>query len=302
MLISCLQCGGSLVEGAAFCQRCGAPVGLPAQSNPALVCSGCGNGNPAGTNFCRTCGRRLGLTTPVSADISLALVAAVAARPSVQAAGQHAGPRLVAVRRDGSDGEAYPLVGEQIDIGRSEGDLHFEDPHLAPRHARISLRSGQYVLSPLEIRNGIYRRIKDPTELAEGHMILVGKQVLRFELLTDVEKTLRPALEHGVLLFGTPLKSPWGRLRQITSAGTSRDVFHLTRSDLVIGREQGDVVFSDDEFMSRRHALLQFRNGKALLSDLGSSNGTFVRLAGQHTLSPGEMIRLGDELLRFEIG
>jgi pSer/pThr/pTyr-binding forkhead associated (FHA) protein len=242
------------------------------------------------------------MTTPISADISMALMAAAAARPSAQPAGPKSGPRLVAVRRDGSDGESYPLVGDQTDIGRSEGDLHFEDPHLSPRHARISLRSGQYVLSPLDVRNGIYRRIKEPTELSDGHMLLVGKQVLRFELLADVEKTLRPALEHGVLLFGTPIKSPWGRLRQITSAGTSRDVYHLTRSDLVIGREQGDVVFSDDEFMSRRHALLQLRNGRALVSDLGSSNGTYVRLAGQHTLVPGEMIRLGDELLRFEMG
>jgi pSer/pThr/pTyr-binding forkhead associated (FHA) protein len=238
----------------------------------------------------------------MSADVSAALVAAVAARPSIVASSQCDGPRLVAVRRDGSDGEAYPLAGDQIDVGRSEGDLHFDDPHLAPRHARISLRAGQYVLTPLESRNGVYRRISQPVELADGHMILVGKQVLRFEFLSDVEKTLHPAVEHGMVLFGTPLKAPWGRLRQLTSAGTSRDVFHLTRSDMVLGREQGDIVFSDDEFMSRRHALIQFRSGSALLSDLGSSNGTFVRLTGQHTLAPGEMIRLGDELLRFEMG
>jgi pSer/pThr/pTyr-binding forkhead associated (FHA) protein len=277
-------------------------VGLPTQGGPTALCASCGNQNPAGTNFCRTCGRRLGLTTPVSADVSLALMAAAAARSAAPGAGNQAGPRLVAVRRDGSDGESYPLAGEQIDIGRTEGDLHFEDPHLAPRHARISMRAGQYVLSPLEVRNGVYRRIKEPTELSDGHTILVGKQVLRFELLTDVEKTLRPAMEHGILLFGTPLKSPWGRLRQISSAGTSRDIFHLTRSDLVIGREQGDVVFSDDEFMSRRHAMLQFRNGRTTVSDLGSSNGTYVRLTGQHILGAGEMIRLGDELLRFEMG
>jgi hypothetical protein len=130
----------------------------------------------------------------------------------------------------------------------------------------------------------------------------VGKQVLRFEAVPDAEKTLRPAVEHGMILFGTPLKSPWGRLRQITAAGTSRDVYHLTRSDLIIGREQGDIVFSDDEFMSRRHALLQFRGNRALLSDQGSSNGTYVRLTGQQALDPGQMIRLGDELLRFEPG
>jgi pSer/pThr/pTyr-binding forkhead associated (FHA) protein len=298
--MSCLQCGGALEDGAAFCQRCGAPVGLPSEGDSSLVCSGCGNRNPMGTNFCHACGRRLGHTTPMSADASAALAAAVAAQPL--AAGQPGGPRLVAVRRDGHDGESYFLAGDQVDIGRSEGDLHFDDPHLAARHARISLRAGQYVLTSLETRNGVYRRISQPVELADGNLILVGKQVLRFEFLSDVEKTLRPAVEHGVVLFGTPLKAPWGRLRQLTSAGTSRDIFHLTRSDLVLGREQGDIVFSDDEFMSRRHAMLQFRNGCALLSDLGSSNGTFVRLTGQHALAPGEMIRLGDELLRFEIG
>jgi pSer/pThr/pTyr-binding forkhead associated (FHA) protein len=271
MLISCLQCGGALADDAAFCQRCGAPVGLPPLDDSALVCSGCGNHNPVGTNFCHACGRRLGHTTPMSADASAALAAAVAARPSVVAASQPGGPRLVAVRRDGSDGESYLLPGEQVDIGRSEGDLHFDDPHLAPRHARISLRAGQHLITPLEF-------------------------------LSDIEKTLRPAVEHGVVLFGTPVKAPWGRLRQLTSAGTSRDVFHLIRSDLVLGREQGDIVFSDDEFMSRRHALLQFRDGRALLTDLGSSNGTFVRLTGQHALATGEMIRLGDELLRFEMG
>jgi pSer/pThr/pTyr-binding forkhead associated (FHA) protein len=299
--MSCLQCGGVLEDGAAFCQRCGAPVGLPPEGDSSLVCSGCGNRNPMGTNFCYACGRRLGHTTPMSADASTALAAAVAARPAV-AANPPGGPRLVAVRRDGSDGESYPIAGDQVDIGRSEGDLHFDDPHLAPRHARISLRAGQHVLTPLEPRNGVYRRISQPVELTDGNLILIGKQVMRFEFLSDVEKTLRPAVEYGMVLFGTPLKAPWGRLRQLTSAGTSRDMFHLTRSDLVLGREQGDIVFSDDEFMSRRHALLQFRNGSALLSDLGSSNGTFVRLTGQHPLAPGEMIRLGDELLRFEIG
>ena len=233
------------------------------------------------------------------ADASAALAAAVAARPSAALA---EGARLVAVRRDGTDGESYALVGEQIDIGRTEGDLHFDDKHLAERHARITFRAGQYVITPLESRNGVYVRITVPTELFDGHYILVGKQVLRFEAVPDAEKTLRPAVEHGMILFGTPLKSPWGRLRQITAAGTSRDVYHLTRSDLIIGREQGDIVFSDDEFMSRRHALLQFRGNRALLSDQGSSNGTYVRLTGQQALDPGQMIRLGDELLRFEPG
>jgi len=254
------------------------------------------------TNFCFACGRRLGHTTPMSADGSAALAAAMVARPSLGAASRSGGARLVAVRRDGTDGESYALLGEQVDIGRTEGDLRFDDKHLAERHARLSFRSGQYIITPLESRNGVYIRITTPTELQDGSYILVGKQVLRFEAVPDAEKTLRPAIEHGMVLFGTPLKSPWGRLRQLTAAGTSRDIYHLTRSDLIIGREQGDIVFSDDEFMSRRHALLQFRGNRAMISDQGSSNGTYVRLTGQYALEPGQMIRLGDELLRFELG
>jgi pSer/pThr/pTyr-binding forkhead associated (FHA) protein len=301
-MLTCFQCGGVVADGAAFCQRCGAALASDAAAGSALICSSCGNRNPLDTNFCFACGRRLGLTTPMSADAAVALAAAVHARPSMTSAARAGGSRLVAVRRDGSDGESYALVGEQTDIGRTEGDLRFDDKHLAERHARIFFRAGQYVITPLESRNGVYIRITGPVELQDGSYILLGKQVLRFETVPDAEKTLRPAVEHGMILFGTPLKSPWGRLRQITSAGTSRDVYHLTRSDLVLGREQGDIVFSDDEFMSRRHALLQFRGNRALLSDQGSSNGTYLRLAGQHVLEPGQMIRLGDELLRFEPG
>jgi pSer/pThr/pTyr-binding forkhead associated (FHA) protein len=218
------------------------------------------------------------------------------------AAQQQVGFRLVVVHRDGTDGIAYNLLGDQIDIGRSEGDLLFEDPHLAPRHARIVASLAGRVLTPLENRNGVYVRLRGSIDLQEGDHLLVGKQVLRFELLTDAERNLRPALEHGVVVFGTPVRPPWARLRQITPASVTRDVFHLSRPDVILGREMGDVVFSDDEFMSRRHAQISFRNGRGHLEDLGSSNGTFVRLRGPHGLNSGDLIRMGDELLRFEIG
>jgi pSer/pThr/pTyr-binding forkhead associated (FHA) protein len=215
---------------------------------------------------------------------------------------QQVGFRLVVVHRDGTDGISYNLLGDQIDIGRTEGDLLFEDPHLAPRHARVVASLTGRVLTPLESRNGVYVRLRGPIDLQDGDHILVGKQVLRFELLTDAERSLRPALEHGVVVFGTPVRPPWARLRQVTPAAVSRDIFHLTRPDVALGRETADLVFSDDEFMSRRHAQISFRNGRGHLEDLGSSNGTFLRLRGPHGLNSGDLIRMGDELLRFEIG
>jgi pSer/pThr/pTyr-binding forkhead associated (FHA) protein len=215
---------------------------------------------------------------------------------------QQVGFRLVVVHRDGTDGITYNLLGDQIDIGRTEGDLLFDDPHLAPRHARVVASLTGRVLTPLEARNGVYVRLRGPVDLQDGDRLLLGKQVLRFELVPEIERAVRPAIEHGVVLFGTPVRPPWARLRQITPAGVSRDVYHLTRPEVVLGRESGDFIFADDEFMSRRHAQIGFRNGRGYLEDVGSSNGTFLRLRGPHGLTSGDLIRLGDELLRFEIG
>ncbi len=280
-MVKCAQCGQPAAASGAFCQFCGAS--LKAQAAPAqiLSCPACQATNPAGTNFCHACGRGLLAPQPVTV-----------APPA----------RLVVVRRDGTDGPSYPITQAQFDIGRTEGDLLFDDPHMAPRHARIIERGGARIITPLENRNGVYLRTREAVDLHDGDHVLIGKEVLRYDLLPDVERTLRAAVEHGVVLFGTPVKAPWGRLRQMTAAGTCRDVYHLIRSDIVLGREQGDLVFSDDEFLSRRHAQLQFRAGRVTLQDLNSSNGTFVRLRAQHALSPGEMIRMGDELLRFDIG
>jgi pSer/pThr/pTyr-binding forkhead associated (FHA) protein len=222
--------------------------------------------------------------------------------PFQQHVGVDRGFRLVVVHRDGSDGTAYTLLGDQIDIGRTEGDLLFDDPHLSARHLRITSGSNGRVLTPLDTRNGVFLRLRSAVDLFDGDHILMGKQVLQYELIPEIERGLRPALEHGVVLFGTPARPAWARLRQITPAGITRDMYHLSRGESVLGRETADIVFSDDEFMSRRHAQISLRAARGRIEDLGSSNGTFIRLRGPHSLSSGDLIRLGDELLRFELG
>ena len=83
---------------------------------------------------------------------------------------------------------AYSLIGHQIDIGRTDGDLLFDDPHLAPRHARIVVSPSGWVLSPLELRNGVYLRLRGAVDLNDGDHFLIGKQVLRYEILAEAER------------------------------------------------------------------------------------------------------------------
>jgi pSer/pThr/pTyr-binding forkhead associated (FHA) protein len=215
--------------------------------------------------------------------------------------------RLVVVRRDGTDGEAHPLVSDTFDVGRTEGSLTFaDDPYLGQRHARFVVVGATVKVRPIDTVNGVYLRLRAAVEIGPGDQILVGKEVLRFEPLALEERDPPSLVEHGVRIFGSVQREAWGRLRQLTGAGTTRDVWHLTRPELVLGREEGDVTFPDDEYLSRRHATVRrIPQGQgsrtARLEDLGSSNGTFLRLRGEHELKTGDVLRLGDQLLRFEV-
>jgi pSer/pThr/pTyr-binding forkhead associated (FHA) protein len=208
---------------------------------------------------------------------------------------------LISLNRDGSDGEMVRIVGDAFDVGRSEGSLRFaEDPYLAARHARLVVQSGKIMLRPLDTVNGVYIRITS-CDLQPGDMFLVGKEVLRFEPVPAEERDPPALVEHGVRIFGSSPREAWGRLRQLTVAGTTRDVWHLVRPELVLGREEGDVTFPDDEFMSRRHAAVRRQGPRAKLEDLNSSNGTFVRVRSDRELKSGDVLRMGDQLLRLEL-
>jgi pSer/pThr/pTyr-binding forkhead associated (FHA) protein len=209
--------------------------------------------------------------------------------------------RLVTVHRDGSDGPVFALAHEHVAIGRTDGEITFaDDRYLAPRHVQLERRGAQALLRVLDPVNGAYVRLVEPHALSDGDQFLFGKQVMRFEMVAPPERDAPPAIQHGVLVFGSPPRATWGRLRQLLTTGQTRDVIHLSRSDVIMGREEGELRFPDDEFMSRRHATLSQRDGRVHLADLGSSNGTYVRLRGERELRAGDLIRVGDQLLRFE--
>lgn len=212
--------------------------------------------------------------------------------------------QLVAILKDGSDGRVFPLFEEQTDVGRTEGEIVFgDDPYLSPRHARIRRRGETWLIRELDTVNGIYVRIREPVDLTDGDMILIGQQVLRFETLSDAELPLGPATTHGVMVFGTPEVPRMARLVQYTTEGVGRDVHYLYRDETVLGRENGDIVFTDDPFLSRRHAaiLLDRAQKRFTLKDLGSSNGSAIRFTGERTLAHGDQFRIGRHLFRFDV-
>jgi len=89
------------------------------------------------------------------------------------------------------------------------------------------------------------------------------------------------------------------------SGPTPGKTFPMEGDVLTIGREATNAIAINDAEVSRKHAQLVFQGGKYIITDLGSTNGTFVngqRLTGQHVLQPGEIISLGEQInLLYEV-
>ena len=89
---------------------------------------------------------------------------------------------------------------------------------------------------------------------------------------------------------------------QLLHLSTGR-IFTLPGRKVVIGRDDACDLRLDGEGVSRRHCAIAPLPGGYLLTD-ESSNGTLVngvRVAGTHILDDGDILRLHDEELRFEL-
>jgi hypothetical protein len=78
----------------------------------------------------------------------------------------------------------------------------------------------------------------------------------------------------------------------------------LNSAPLTVGRgEQNDVELERDEFASAEHARFDPRRDGVWVTDVGSTNGTYVngaRIQRPRKLAAGDVVRIGETDLRFE--
>jgi pSer/pThr/pTyr-binding forkhead associated (FHA) protein len=78
--------------------------------------------------------------------------------------------------------------------------------------------------------------------------------------------------------------------------------YALVAGENLVGRDPRCAVWVDASGVSRRHALIDVDAGVATITDLESSNGTFVagqRVQAPRRLSDGDVIELGAATLTF---
>src|SRR6476469_9645415 len=240
------------------------------------------------------------------------------------------GGRLVCL----TDGREYTMAGPSLVFGRDAGsDVVVGGTEVSRRHAEIQATPDGYVLNDLSV-NGTYvngERVGRQHLLARADVIRIGHDEFRFYADVATPPVARgrrsvppvtapqPPTGAGARLSDTLLGMPQP-MPSATVTPTQPQVAPiaslLVRNGAMKGRRLavkvpvvniGRADFNDivipDPSVSTSHAKLQRRDDVWILSDLGSTNGTFVegeRLSGEVALGPGTTVKFGEVAVLFE--
>jgi pSer/pThr/pTyr-binding forkhead associated (FHA) protein len=247
------------------------------------------------------------------------------------------GGRLVCL----TDGREYTIGIAPLVFGRDAGsDVVVSGSEVSRRHAEIQVTGDGYVLMDFSV-NGILlngQRMGRRHLLARADVIRIGNDEFRFYADAPAASapvasaapprpraTPEPALSDGPptgagqRLSDTMHGVPVSELRQaITPASPQPALLAslLVRTGAMkgsrlpvrvpvvnIGRADFNDIVLTEPSVSTSHAKLQRRDDIWVLSDLGSTNGTFVEgepVTGETALTPGTTLRFGDVAVLFE--
>lgn len=272
----------------------GPPPGVPGFSPgfapsaaPAALrrCPSCGSDVAPSFRFCGTCGFRM---DEPSAPVQMPPPAAVpqAGRSRLS---------MTLIRPDGQEGGVHELQLGANRIGRNYGALFENDGYLSPVHAEITLQpNGSGRVRDLESLNGVFVKMTQEEELVSGQIVRIGQELLRFEFIGSPDPS-----PDGTELMGSPNPGYWGKLVVIIGRDVTGAVFPLLGESISLGRERGEINFPDDGYVSGLHARVVLRDNRAFLSDLGSSNGTFIKVNGERAIGHDSFVLLGQQLFRL---
>jgi ribosomal protein L40E len=251
------------------------------------ICKSCYSQVPGGHKFCGKCG------TATEADTATA-------EPSyfgdMQAPGK---AKLILIKGEGMDGISYHLNSTEHVAGRVDGPILFtEDKWLSPKHANFVYTDGQLKVRDEHSINGVFVALRAPTEIWPGATFMAGEQVFRVESVAPFTDEPEP---DETYFFASPRTEGAFRVVQVLEGGGDGMVVYARENIAVIGREACDMNFPNDPFISGSHVKVELIAGRMMLVDLGSKNGTYIKINGESVLAHGDYVFLGRQLLRVEI-
>lgn len=186
-------------------------------------------------------------------------------------------------------------VDRELLVGRKPpADVVVADGEVSSKHAKLRPDGSKLMVTDLASTNG--SKIGDAklppnveTELPAGKQLHIGPAVIE---VREVIETLKPessvnfaSVEKTVAIGGGAMQSVLVNVarfkaaqpRLVVAAEHDRRVVPIEGMDVVVGRDgkQAQVVLGHQS-ISAKHAKIRFENGRFLVEDLKSVNGTFV--------------------------
>jgi len=198
------------------------------------------------------------------------------------------------VRADGGPEATFSLKKDEVVAGTAAELLFMDDPFVARQQARIRFDGGSLVVEDIGGGSGVFTRVRAERQVSVGQEIRCGRQRLIYEVLMPVPNV-------SPRMWGSPENGCRGRLVQVLEGGLRGHAFTLKDGENLVGREMGEITFPGDGFVSGRHAVVTVHPEGVSLRDVGSSNGTFVRLDNPATVGDGDQLLIGRHLLKLEV-
>jgi hypothetical protein len=256
-------------------------------------CPACGVAVPPGFRFCGACGAPVPqISTPPApraASPATPFVGLSSASSPLRRGGARA--QVSALASDSSVSATWPLINEETVVGAS-GEVRVTDPYAGSFQGRFVFRGTSLSFVPERTVNGTFLLMRREYPLAVASEFRVGRQLLRLDA--------QPVKTGGEMLWGSPNPGYKFRIQQILNGGFEGDSFPLHDGENLIGRATGDLAFPGDGYVSSRHAMLIVKGEQVILKDLNSSNGTFVRMDAETGIAPGDLLLIGEQLLRVD--
>jgi pSer/pThr/pTyr-binding forkhead associated (FHA) protein len=258
------------------------------------ICKKCYTPVPQGHKFCGRCGE----SVPREVLTAQTLMLSNLLEPGKA--------KLVVIKGEGfstdaGDETAFLLGGRQHPAGRTQGQILFDrDPWVSPKHANFYYRDdGKLLVKDEGSANGVFVRVRQPVELQVGDIFLAGEQVFR---LDGTPRAGDQPDSDGTYFYSSPKRPSPFRLTQLLRGGQTGMVICARETSVTIGRDNCDMNYPNDPYMSGKHSKVEIgANGKYSLADMGSKNGTYVRIHGERELTHGDYVFIGRELLRVDI-
>ena len=212
-------------------------------------------------------------------------------------------PRLVM-----PNGQEIILKG-QMSLGRSvETDIRLDDTIASRKHAVIDVVGEQVTLTDLNSSNGTYvneLKIGASMTLHNGDRVRIGNTTLVFKAAAassaETNKVTSPQeqpVQDGTVVW----QSGAAPMTLVRGDGSE---FGLNRSIRIGRSKDNDIDLLEDTSASHFHCKIDVIAGQAVISDLNSSNGTWVngkKISKPVTLKHGDKILVGDSVLRLRVG